>query len=214
MEKIKFEKCPLCPDQFDILDLESEKKEISPTKARLHSAPFLFLPSITSTREVVEGHWDWAMTKKKGNSKAVGKKSAKKRTAAKKKKELSAAEVREDITHRIRVRAAILAEKVMDEGEKGQLAPLKYFFEMAKIFPETNDGSEVSKDEESLAKTLLDRLNIPHEPAKQLDDEDEEETIVIPARMEEATAGDGSALAVDAESEIVSAEGATAGEDQ
>src|SRR5215475_2134431 len=120
------------------------------------------------------------MIKKKGKGTAVGKKSEKKKSTAKGKKELSAAEVRDDISRRVKSRAADMAEAVMDEGEKGQLAHMKYMFEMAKIFPPANDGSEVSKDEESLAKTLLDRLNIPHEPAKQ--DDEEEESIVIPAR--------------------------------
>jgi hypothetical protein len=42
MEKIKFEKCPLCPGRFDILNLESEKKEISFTEGAPRSAPSAF----------------------------------------------------------------------------------------------------------------------------------------------------------------------------
>lgn len=122
------------------------------------------------------------MIKKKGKDKAAGKKAGAKRGTAKGKKELSAAEVRDDISRRVKTRAADMAEAVMDEGDKGQLAHMKYMFEMAKIFPPANDGNEVSKDEECLAKTLLDRLKIPHEPAKRDDVDDEEDMVVIPAR--------------------------------
>ena len=40
--KIIFEKCPLYPFQFAILNLESEKKRKLTQKARLPSAPFVF----------------------------------------------------------------------------------------------------------------------------------------------------------------------------
>jgi hypothetical protein len=138
------------------------------------------------------------MIKKKGKGKAVEKKSAKK-SAAKGKKELSAAEVRDDISRRVKSRAADMAEAVMDEGEKGQLAPVKYFFELAKIFPPSNDGTEVSKDEECLAKTLLDRLKLPHEPAASPDEDEDDDMVVIPARAEMAPVSDedSSSVAVD-----------------
>jgi hypothetical protein len=136
------------------------------------------------------------MIKKKGTGKAVGKKSAKKRNAAKGKKELSAAEVRNDISRRVKSRAAGMAEAVMDEGDKGQLAPMKYLFEMANIFPPANDGSEASKDEDCLAKTLLDRLKLPHEAAPSHDQDEDEDTVVIPARAE--SAGENVAVSSDA----------------
>jgi hypothetical protein len=126
------------------------------------------------------------MTKKKGTGKAVGKKSAKKSNAAKGKKELSAAEVRNDISRRVKSRAAGMAEAVMDEGEKGQLAPMKYLFEMANIFPPVNDGAEASRDEDCLAKTLLDRLKLPHEAAPGHDHDEDEDIVVIPARVQSA----------------------------
>jgi len=64
-----------------------------------------------------------------------------------------------------------MAKAVIEEGKKGQLATVKYLFEMAKIFPETTDGSQVTTDEESLAKTLLRRLDLPEEPVVR-DEED------------------------------------------
>lgn len=116
--------------------------------------------------------------KKKAKSKTTAKKSAKKSTA-KGKKELNPAEVREDIARMVKARATTMAEAVMDEGEKGQLAPMKYLLELAKIFPPETDGNQTSQDEDCLAKTLLDKLNIPDKPV--IADQDDEDVIVIAA---------------------------------
>ena len=70
---------------------------------------------------------------------------------------------------------------------KGQVSPVKYLFEMAHIFPPTADGSQTSKDEESLAETLLDRLNIPKTPVVHDElqkDEDEESKATEPEKKE------------------------------
>ena len=69
---------------------------------------------------------------------------------------------------------------VISVGEQGQLAPVKYLFEMAHIYPEPMDGSESTREEDCLAKTLLERLDLPTEPIGR--DEDDE-LMVIPARV-------------------------------
>ena len=46
----------------------------------------------------------------------------------------------------------------------GQLAPFKYLLEMASIYPPATDGSQTTTEEESLAQTLLRRLEIPLTP--------------------------------------------------
>lgn len=71
----------------------------------------------------------------------------------------------------VETQARTMAQAVIDEGKKGQLATVKYLFEMAKIFPEATDGSQATTDEESLAKTLLRRLDLPEEPVVR-DEED------------------------------------------
>jgi hypothetical protein len=124
------------------------------------------------------------MIKKKGKSKTIAKKAAKKSGETKENSEWHPEEVRKEIAQLVQSEAKSMAQAVIGEGKKGQLAPVKYMFEMANIFPASTDGSQVTQDEECLAKTLLDRLKIPHEPAAQEDDE--EETIVIPARVESA----------------------------
>jgi hypothetical protein len=116
------------------------------------------------------------MTKKKANSKATAKSTAKratkKKSSAKGKTELNPAEVRKDISKMVQSEAATMAQAVIDEGKKGQLAPVKYLLELAKIFPEATDGSQATVDEDCLAKTLLRRLDLPEDPIAR-DEEDE-----------------------------------------
>ena len=112
------------------------------------------------------------MIKKKAKSKAAAKKTAKKKSLSKGKKELNPADVRKDISKMVKSEAATMAQAVIDEGKKGQLAPVKYLLELAKIFPEATDGSQATVDEDCLAKTLLRRLDLPEEPIAR-DEEDE-----------------------------------------
>ena len=56
---------------------------------------------------------------------------------------------------------------------------MKYLFEMAEIYPASTDGSHASAEEDSLAKTLLHRLNLPEEPIAR-DEEDEPESAERP----------------------------------
>jgi hypothetical protein len=109
------------------------------------------------------------MIKKKAKGKATKKTS--KKGLSKSKKELSPAEVRKDIAKMVKSEAEEMATAVIGEGKKGQLATVKYLFEMAEIFPEVTDGSQASADEECLAKTLLRRLDMPDEPVMR-DEED------------------------------------------
>jgi hypothetical protein len=124
------------------------------------------------------------MTKKKAKSiKPTAKKAAKKRQG--RKKELNPAGVRKNISMLVESQAKAMAAAVIGIGKQGQLAPVKYLFEMANIFPTPTDGSESTKDEDSLAETLLQRLNIPTTPIVQ---GDEGEEIVISARRSEDAA--------------------------
>ncbi len=111
------------------------------------------------------------MIRKTSKSKTTTHKFAKKRISRKSKIELNPAGVRNDIAQMVETQARTMAQAVIDEGKKGQLATVKYLFEMAKIFPEATDGSQATTDEESLAKTLLRRLDLPEEPVVR-DEED------------------------------------------
>lgn len=112
---------------------------------------------------------------KKTKSKIGPKKVAKKKNSPKKpraKKQANPAAVRNDIAIIVQSGAKRIAKAVMEQAMTGQLAPAKYLFEVAGVFPASTDGSHATADEDCLAKTLLDRLNIPDEPVGR-DDEDE-----------------------------------------
>jgi len=115
------------------------------------------------------------MTKKK-KSKTAGKKTAKKKRPAKPKEETNPADVRKEVSKMVAAEAAEMAQAVIDETKKGQLAPLKYLFEMASIYPPTPDGSQATSEEDCLAKILLDGLKIPIKPVTEKTDEPSQAT--------------------------------------
>ena len=102
------------------------------------------------------------MIKKKAKGKAAKKKAGKKR--APRSKERNPAGVRNDIAKMVESGAKKITKAVMDQAMTGQLAPAKYLFEMAEIYPQATDGSYSTVDEECLAATLLRRLDIPDDP--------------------------------------------------
>ena len=111
------------------------------------------------------------MIKRKGkqSKKASGKdtkKAAKKKKVrkSKPKKERDAKEVRHECSKLVKEDAREVTVAVIGEAKKGQLGPMKYLFEMANIFPQADDGSQTSAEEDSLAETLLNRLGIPTHP--------------------------------------------------
>jgi hypothetical protein len=110
------------------------------------------------------------MTKKK---KATTRPTAKKKSATKKKKQVDAAQVREDLAGIVKSEAKSITEAVMDQAMHGELAPAKYLLELAGVYPPANEGEQATEEEDCLAKTLLDRLNISR---KAPHNEHEEET--------------------------------------
>jgi hypothetical protein len=113
--------------------------------------------------------------RKTSKSKTTTKKIAKKRISRKSKKELNPAGVRKNIAQMVESEAAKMAKAVIDEGKKGQLATVKYLFEMAEIYPASTDGSHATADEDCLARTLLNRMDVPDDPVAR-DEEDEPKT--------------------------------------
>lgn len=116
--------------------------------------------------------------KKKAKSKATKTgKTAKTKAKAKSgcpraKRESNPAEVRKDISKVVQSGAKRILKAVMEQAGTGQLAPAKYLFEVAGIYPALTDGTFATEDEDCLAKTLMNRLNLPDKPIP-LDDEDE-----------------------------------------
>jgi hypothetical protein len=147
------------------------------------------------------------MIKKKAKSKTAAKKPAKgKKSEAKAKPETNPAEVRKEISELVKEAAAAVAGAVIDVAKTGQLAPARYLFEMANIFPPAPDGEQATTEEDCLAKMLLARIS----PAKKAEGENAEagSEVAQPAKeVKDDSAGknpDGeSAKAVEAAKEIL-----------
>ena len=97
-------------------------------------------------------------------SKTTEKKAARKGKKETVAKELNPGQVLKEISALVEAHADKLAEAVIGEGMKGQVPPVKYLFEMAHIYPQPPEAIAPSKDEDSLAETLLDRMKIPKTP--------------------------------------------------
>jgi hypothetical protein len=126
------------------------------------------------------------MKKKKAKSKTVQKKAKKTAKRSTAKKQLDAAKVREDIAGIVKAGAKGITKAVMLQATQGQLAPAKYLLEMAGVYPLSTDGSQTSKDEDSLAETLLDRLNIPKHPVVHDELQKEEGEVMVMQPKKEA----------------------------
>ena len=111
-------------------------------------------------------------------SKTTAKKTSAKKTSAKRaKKETNAADVRKKVSRMVKAKAVKLAEAVIGKTEDEvpedlQLATVKYMFEVAALYPPQADQDAATADEDCLAKTLLNRLNIPDVPIRRDEDED------------------------------------------
>jgi len=108
--------------------------------------------------------------KKKSRKKTTGQKSAKKVRKPRPKKEIDIVEVRKQVSQIVKSGAAELTHAVVGEGMKGQVAPVRYLFEMANIFPVQENAEQATEEEDSLAKILLSRMQAPAKPEKEEDE--------------------------------------------
>ena len=76
-------------------------------------------------------------------------------------KQVDLSAVRKQITNLVGNRAAEMVETTIDEVNKGHYLAMKYLFEMIGLCPATTP--EETLQEDSLAKTLLQRLRLPEE---------------------------------------------------
>lgn len=106
--------------------------------------------------------------KGKGKAKETASKSAKE--SAESKKTADVVEVRQQITELVTEAAVEIATGVIAGAKSGQLASAKYLFEVAGLYPTTEETAP-PVPEHSLAHTLLRRLGLPTEPV--IRDEDQ-----------------------------------------
>ncbi len=71
--------------------------------------------------------------------------------------------VRQRISKIVTGAAENIAKKLVNKAEDGELAHSKYLFEMAGVYPMQDAGGK-PPEEESLAKTLLQRMGLPTTP--------------------------------------------------
>jgi len=96
-----------------------------------------------------------------------------------------AAQAREDVKGRVRRAAGGIADELIKVAMSGQLATAKYLFEVAGLYPATE---EAEPQENSLAYILLKRLGLPTDP---LDEEtDSKERTVERDAMDVVSDGD------------------------
>ena len=103
--------------------------------------------------------------------KKAGRETATKKRASKAKGS-DASQVYERIAAIVRAAATEIAQALIDRARNGDPAAAKYLFDLASIFPSAGDTDAGEKEEDSLAKTLMHRLNLPEEPIKIDEDED------------------------------------------
>ncbi len=76
-------------------------------------------------------------------------------------KQVDLGHIRERITNLVGNRAVEMVQTTMEEVDKGHYLAMKYLFEMIGLCPATTADEELQED--SLAKTLLQRLRLPEE---------------------------------------------------
>jgi hypothetical protein len=85
-------------------------------------------------------------------------------------KPVDAAQARENVASLVRGSATEIATGVLTLAKAGQLASVKYLFEMAGLYPAIEEAAR-TLPENSLAHTLLRRMGQPTEPATCADDQ-------------------------------------------
>jgi hypothetical protein len=75
-------------------------------------------------------------------------------------------EMRQRVIEMVGAELENIARAVVDEAKRGQLATVKYLFELSGVYPLATEHSQDRPEEgETLARMLLTRLGIPLEPA-------------------------------------------------
>jgi hypothetical protein len=128
------------------------------------------------------------MIKKKAKKadKKTTKPGAKRRAGKKKPKDM--AQVREEISEIVKENAGKITVALVDQAVHGQSSQAKYLFEVAKIYPVV-EGEEAGKEEDCLAKILLDKLQPPKKNPEE-DDGEEDAAGADAVNQDEGTSGE------------------------
>ncbi len=122
---------------------------------------------------------------KKSKPKAAANKAAKK-GSAKMQKPANPVEMRQSVTDMVGSEMKNITHAVVEEAKKGQLATVKYLFEVSGVYPAATEQNQARPEEgETLARMLLTRLGLPLEPAISPDDEVREKVSTPAAKRAE-----------------------------
>ena len=152
-------------------------------RACLRARPFVFRGTLARV-------WIEAGMKKATGSKKKATKAAKRAKGTKKAKPASKraakpkdlAAVRERISNIVTDAATNITKKLAAKAADGELAHSKYLFEVAGVYP-ASESAKKPPEEESLAKTLLQRMGLPTTP---MVDDETGEALSIPLPLKEA----------------------------
>lgn len=78
-------------------------------------------------------------------------------------KPMDVVKVRENIANLVTHSAEVIARAVIEVAKAGQLASAKYLFEVAGVYPATEE-TVAPEEDEFLARTLMRQMGIPTEP--------------------------------------------------
>jgi hypothetical protein len=122
---------------------------------------------------------------KKSKPRATANK-AEKKSSTKTQKPANPVEMRQSVTDMVESEMMNITHAVVEEAKKGQLATVKYLFEVSGVYPGATEHSQAKPEEgETLARMLLTRLGVPLEPAISPDDEVREKVSTPAAKRAE-----------------------------
>ena len=102
---------------------------------------------------------------KKANAKNKGRaKESVRESTVQGKKPVDVVQARENVAALVRDSGSEIAMAMIESAKVGQLAAAKYLFELAGLYPATEE-TEAVRGEDSLAHTLLRRMGLPIEAA-------------------------------------------------
>ena len=125
------------------------------------------------------------MIKRKSRGKGKNNNTCKKAKKRGSRKPVDPKKVRQELAGIVKAKAKKIANAVADKACAGELAPAKFLFEIAHIYPEVFEEQPPSEREESLAETLLKERNIPREPVVHDLYERDEDIVIIHPKDEE-----------------------------
>lgn len=118
------------------------------------------------------------MTKAKKKAGRGAKKSTPKNPAS---DPVNVPEIREKVRQLIAAKVEQMVGANADEASKGQLAPLKFLFEVLGVYPDSGEAEPEAEDGNDLARVLLNRFQFPN-PAPS-DEDSAEADEAVPAAV-------------------------------